>query len=229
MGKSVCDLFQRENVVCPPSLNRRVFTTIAVDNIDHNLGSTTSKESFHGTRISLFKHPTFEGDGVYRNIVLAKESDNGGCRSVTSLPNFYTDVPPVATCKKYYSVPATTVNSLQRSGFKKHSDQERLWLDHARQTIENSTETFGNISWAAYHASHQRPVVHSICPSAFLPLFPESAHTAAMIKHSLCIVKSATEHLNHGQTPMITFDQPFYALAKKISGSSQKFVENTSL
>ena len=75
----------------------------------------------------------------------------------------------------------------------------------------------GNISWAAYHASHQRPVVHAICPSALLPLFPESAHTAAMIKHSLCVVKSATEHLNPGQTPVITYDQPLYALAKKNS------------
>ena len=37
-----------------------------------------------------------------------------------------------------------------------------------------------------------------------LPLFPESSHTAATIKHSLCIVKSATEHLNPGQTPVIT-------------------------
>ena len=216
MGNSVCELFQRENVVCPPSLHGRMFTTSAVDNIDHNSGSTTSKESFHGTGISLFQHPTFEGEGVDRNIVLAKESENGGCRSVMSLPSFYTDVPLVATSIKYSSAPATTVNSLLRSGFKKHADQECLWLDHTRQTLENSTETLGKISWAAYHASHQRPVVHAICPSALLLLFPESGHTAAMIKHSLCIVKSATEHLNPGQTPVITFDQPLYALAKKI-------------
>ena len=72
-----------------------------------------------------------------------------------SLPCFYTDVPPVATSIKYSSAPATTVNSLLRSGFKKHADQERLWLDHAWHTLENSTETLGNISWAAHHASHQ--------------------------------------------------------------------------
>ena len=64
MGNSVCELFQRENVVCPPSLRGKVFTTAAVDNIDHNPGSTTSKESFHGTGVSLFQHPTFEGEGV---------------------------------------------------------------------------------------------------------------------------------------------------------------------
>ena len=132
-----------------------MFTTAAVDNIDHNPGSATSKESFHGTGISLIQHPTFEGEGVDRNIVLAEESENGGCKSVMSLPSFYTDVPPVATSIKYSSAPATTVNSLLRSGFKKHADQECLWLDHTRQTLENSTETLGNISWASYHACHQ--------------------------------------------------------------------------
>ena len=155
MGNSVCELFHRENVVCPLSLHGRVFTTAAVDNIDHNPGSTTSKEPFHGTGISLFQHPTFEGEGVDRNIVLAEESENGGCRSVMSLPSFYTNVLPVTTSIKYSSAPATTVNSLLRSGFKKHADQERLWLVHARQTLENSTESLGNISWAAFHASHQ--------------------------------------------------------------------------
>ena len=180
MGNSVCELFQRENVVCPPSLRGKVFTTAAVDNIDHNPGSTTSKESFHGTGVSLFQHPTFEGEGVDRNIVLAEESERGGCRSVKSLPSLYTDVPPppppVATGIKNSTVPATSVDSLLRSGFKKHTDQEYLWLDHARQTLESTTETLGNISWAAYHASHQPPVTRAICPSALLPLFHESAH-----------------------------------------------------
>ena len=37
-----------------------------------------------------------------------------------------------------------------------------------------------------------------------------------MIKHSFCVVKSAVEHLHPGQTPVITFDQPLYALAKQI-------------
>ena len=55
--------------------------------------------------------------------------------------------------------------------------------------------------------------------SALLPFFQfflESAHTVAMIKHSFCVVKSAVEHLNPGQIPVITFDQPLYALAKQI-------------
>ena len=38
----------------------------------------------------------------------------------------------------------------------------------------------------------------------------------AMIKLSFCVVKRAIEHLNPGQTPVIAFDQPLYALAKSI-------------
>ena len=37
-----------------------------------------------------------------------------------------------------------------------------------------------------------------------------------MIKHSFCVAKSAVEHLNPGQTPVIAFHQPLYAFAKQI-------------
>ena len=37
-----------------------------------------------------------------------------------------------------------------------------------------------------------------------------------MIRHSLDVVKNAVEHLNPGQTPVVTFDQPLFALAKRI-------------
>ena len=49
-----------------------------------------------------------------------------------------------------------------------------------------------------------------------LPLFSESAHTVAMVKHSLCVIKKAIEYFNPKQTPIITFDQPLYTLAKRI-------------
>ncbi|KAJ8407186.1 hypothetical protein AAFF_G00288620 [Aldrovandia affinis] len=59
MGNSVCQQFHRERVVCPPKMRGQVFTTAAVDNIDHNPSATTSKDSFHGTAISLIQHPSY--------------------------------------------------------------------------------------------------------------------------------------------------------------------------
>jgi hypothetical protein len=57
---------------------------------------------------------------------------------------------------------------------------------------------------------------HIITPTALLPLFQESAHTVAMIKHSMDVVRCAVERLNPGQTSVIAFDQPLFAIAKQI-------------
>ncbi len=110
MGSNICEQFSREQVVYPPKLHGNVFTAAAVDNIDHNPSSTTSKESFHGTGISLFQHPTFEGEGVNQNIT-AGGSESTSSKSVDFLQHFYTDVPPVTGSIKKSSVPAGTLSS----------------------------------------------------------------------------------------------------------------------
>ena len=71
-------------------------------------------------------------------------------------------------------------------------------------------------AWAAFHASRQTEEIRAVCPTVLLPLFQESAHTVAMIKHSLDVIRKSVEHLNPGQCPVITFDQPLFALAKQI-------------
>ena len=40
MANAVCEHFKETDTVCPPNLKRNVFTTAAVDNIDHNTSST---------------------------------------------------------------------------------------------------------------------------------------------------------------------------------------------
>ena len=64
-----------------------------------------------------------------------------------------------------------------------------------------------NASWAAFHVSRQSQEGRVICPTALLPLFLNSAHTVAMIRHSIDIVTKAVNRLNPGQTPAVTFDQ----------------------
>lgn len=60
LGNAVCSLYHREQVVCPPNLRTGLFTTSAFDNIDHNPSSTTARDSFHGTGISMFQHASAE-------------------------------------------------------------------------------------------------------------------------------------------------------------------------
>ena len=46
-------------------LKSNIFTSAAVDNIDHNPSATTAKDSFYKTGISLILHPTSAVEGVY--------------------------------------------------------------------------------------------------------------------------------------------------------------------
>lgn len=43
LGNAVCRQYQEEKVVCPPNLRSGLFTTAAVNNIDHNPSSTSSR------------------------------------------------------------------------------------------------------------------------------------------------------------------------------------------
>ena len=56
MCNTLCKQFEMEKVVCPPKLRLELFTTAAIDNIDHNPSSTSPKGSFHGTSIAVFQH-----------------------------------------------------------------------------------------------------------------------------------------------------------------------------
>ena len=47
-------------------------------------------------------------------------------------------------------------------------------------------------------------------------VFRDTAHTPAMIKHGMDVIRDATLHVNPGQVPAMTVDQPLYAIAKQI-------------
>lgn len=73
-----------------------LFTTAAIDNIDHNPSSTTAKDSFHGTGISLFQHPTANFSGIERHRDEASPQSVPANKKMTipELPEFYTHIPP---------------------------------------------------------------------------------------------------------------------------------------
>ena len=47
-------------------LQKGLFTTAAMDNIDHNLTVTAATTSFHGTSVSVFQHLTKDDKGEER-------------------------------------------------------------------------------------------------------------------------------------------------------------------
>lgn len=78
IANSVTTRFEQEGVVCPPKLRGKIFTTVGVDNIDHNPSSTTAHDSFHGTAISLVQHPTTSNKGNDRSIPVLNETAESG-------------------------------------------------------------------------------------------------------------------------------------------------------
>lgn len=91
---SVCVHFESEGVVCPPKLLKGVFTTAAMDNIDHNQSSVTAQGAFHGTGILLFQHPTSDAPGEEQE-VLSIQHQPLKTKPLARLPNSYTAVRPV--------------------------------------------------------------------------------------------------------------------------------------
>ena len=67
-----------------------LFTTAAVDNIDHNPSFTTARDSFHGTRISLFqpiytKHPGVDRGAESYSVFIDLQRD----KTITKIPFTY--------------------------------------------------------------------------------------------------------------------------------------------
>ena len=124
---------------------------------------------------------------------------------------------PISTGVKGSPVPAGASVSLQTNDYEPHKEEEDRWLRNVHEILlDTEIEAPKNISWAAYHAHRYQRKDIIVSPSALLPLFHENAHSVAMIRHSVDIIRNAVDHINDGQVPVITFDQPLYTIAKQI-------------
>ncbi|KAI9513583.1 hypothetical protein NQZ68_042112 [Dissostichus eleginoides] len=159
IANGVCQSFRVEDVVCPPQLRHGLFTTGAVDNIDHNPSSATVKDSFHGTGISLMQHPSHTHGGADRSVLVIGQGGSS-TKSVTPLPSAYTIVPPAALKTKVFSAPAVQgpvrpPNLLTAAAAK---EDMYAWLSKVKTAVEKSTKD-GWISWSAYHADAHQAVI----------------------------------------------------------------------
>jgi hypothetical protein len=92
------------------------------------------------------------------------------------------------------------------------------WLEHVRNEVESKESQDTAISWSAFHANvaTQKEYDSPVDIGALLPLFNDEAKSVSMIRHSMSIIAGIVHHLNPGQIPVMTCDQPLYALAKQI-------------
>ncbi len=106
LGNKICHHYHVANAVCPPELKSGLFTTAAVDNIDHNPSSTSAHDAFHGTAQSLFQHPKKDNTGVRQVVVTPSDTATKG--PIACLPKSYTNIPPATLIKKDPPVPQLT-------------------------------------------------------------------------------------------------------------------------
>ena len=76
-----------------------------------------------------------------------------------------------------------------------------------------------NISWSAHFATLQDASRRPPEISELMPLFRDTFSLLALVKHGMGVIAKATECVNHEQVPVLTVDQPLYAIAKKIPWS----------
>lgn len=211
---AVCDQYRMDGVVCPQVLQQGLFTVAAADNIDHNLSSVHAASSFHGTAISIMQFPKLCDLLPSRGLpdqAFELASDVSGD---IMLPLTYSEVSP---CIMPSAAPIIPYSSVQFSAKKDNAIPacDFNWLKVVWQSIERNEEIV-NLSWAAYHAERDMQPSRPSAITALLPMFHHNANTAAMMKHCLIVIRDAIQKLNPGQCPVVTVDQPLYALAKQI-------------
>ena len=222
-ANKVIDLFEQDGVVCPTVLRDGVYTTGNLDNIDHNPSSTSSQDSFHGTALSLTQHPSSEDNGTLRTHNIVESSDvTPKLKTIKPLPDTYMHVPPAVfpndnpspTISEDLVIPETTLID--------SDETQQMWLVKVHEHIHEQNDqpdSDTNISWSAHFASLQDHVPRPPAITGLLPLFRDSAHSLAMVKHGMNIIRNATQLVHPGQCPVLTVDQPLYAIAKRIQWS----------
>ena len=154
-------------------------------------------------------------------------------KHLSQLPEPYTTVQPVILPKKEPPVTILQGPFILSSCLQMPSAfvTEYKWLDNVRDCLNQEiTNDILNLSWAAYHAS-QVSVDHprQLDLTSLMPLFQESAHSAATIRHAMEVVRQAVRFLNPGQVPVLACDEPLLQLLRRSSGTGQQCMVNKSL
>ena len=207
-ANAVCKQYRYDNIVCPPNLQPHLFTIAAVDNIDHNLSSSTAQSSFHGTAISVLQFA--DSSSSTSQLFCACDSNSSESVSDIVLPASYSDIAPYTLPSKDPVIPPTQA-VLSDSSFV--SSDEYAWLDCVSTSLDGG---MSRLSWSAFHAERDNRAANMSVISALLPLFRHAANTPAMMRHSLIVIRDVFEKLNPSQTPILTVDQPLYALVKQL-------------
>lgn len=207
IANSVSEPLVDDGVVAPACLKKGVFTVGALDNLDHNPSSTTAASSFHGTGINRFQLAMTTNPGEERPLVTLPPNGTGH-----HLPDEYryAVVPPVELDTSKAVVPECCMKDPESCITEQKKKEDRL------------QSSMMNPSCLEIPSPGRHIMLQILCSStppaltALLPLFYKKADTPAVVKHGMDVLKKAITFLNPHQVPVITFDQPLFALSKMV-------------
>ena len=207
ISNQLCKFYNVQRSVCPPRLQENLFTVSAIDNLDHKPSSSTAKDSFHGTGISIFQ---FEPNQCETFKFDLSNSSNKNAISL-NLPSYYTDV------KSTKSTPSTprisTTNSINTVDYNYFDDSDE-WFSYIKNHL-NDEELQHRCNWSSFFAS-QVNKRDSKCSSVMLPLLQDEIATHAMVRHTMDIIDRVHKSLKIDQPIIVTADQPVYAIGKQV-------------
>ncbi|KAF5269349.1 hypothetical protein FQA39_LY08741 [Lamprigera yunnana] len=122
-AQTVCKRWQEDEVIVPTNIKRKVFATIAVDNVDE-----TGGYEFHGTAMSLISHSTYDNIGEDPPPLTLGVSES----CTVELPDSYSIAPFVDEYAGNVSI--SGINNASTFSCIEKNDEllmaERHWLQH---------------------------------------------------------------------------------------------------
>ena len=202
--------FDIDNVFIPKNSYGNAFTVIAKDNIDLNASSTTAKNHYHGTSLSMLNFPSNEDQGIpLKNTSILTGTQTGSLK-VNSMPESYSTIQKLhlpAINGLYAPLSTTNLSNNNENIMKLALDEERNWLQNYYADKHG---------WSSFHASYKRHLTENPGVSTILPLIREKVHTLDTQYHCMDIISRTISTVNPTQTPVDVCDQPVYALTKQI-------------
>jgi hypothetical protein len=136
---AVCEQYRADNVVCPPILQKGLFTVAAADNIDHNLSSGNSTSSFHGTGISLMQLPAKDFDFAHEMQSLSFDNVSDAASDII-LPTSYSEISPCVLPSADPVIPASFVGLIEDKT--DSSNDEMDWLHRVKENVDGNGQDF---------------------------------------------------------------------------------------
>jgi len=130
-----------------------------------------------------------------------------------NLPETYTDLP--ATGDVTCDLPVSTVNTSPTSSAIDTFRHLEPWLTAVESSVSDELKD-SKVAFASYHAQANTQPVTAVCNDTLLPLLRDHIQSPATVRHLMNVITHIVSTVNNGQAPVITADQPVYAVAKYI-------------